>query len=53
MLLYALLFLYGYDSVTLEDIKNFRKLGSRTPGHPECTVTQGVEVCSGPLGQGI
>lgn len=53
MLLYALLFLYGYDSLTLEEIKSFRKLGSRTPGHPECTVTQGVEVCTGPLGQGI
>lgn len=53
MLLYSLLHLYGYDSVSLDDIKAFRKLNSRTPGHPECTATRGVEVCTGPLGQGI
>lgn len=53
MLLYSLLCLYGYDSVTLEDIKSFRKLNSRTPGHPECAITPGVEVSTGPLGQGI
>eukprot|EP00178_Gracilaria_changii_P002689 TRINITY_DN1399_c0_g1_i1.p1 TRINITY_DN1399_c0_g1~~TRINITY_DN1399_c0_g1_i1.p1 ORF type:complete len:736 (-),score=93.54 TRINITY_DN1399_c0_g1_i1:930-3137(-) len=53
MLLYSLLYLYGYPSVSLEDIKQFRKLNSTTPGHPECTETAGVEVCTGPLGQGI
>ncbi len=52
MLLYALLFLYGYD-LPLEEIKNFRQLGSRTPGHAEYGRTPGVEVTSGPLGQGI
>jgi transketolase len=53
MLQYALLHLTGYDSVTLDDIKQFRQLGSRTPGHPENFETQGVEVTTGPLGQGI
>lgn len=53
MLLYALLHLTGYDSVTLEDIKQFRQWGSRTPGHPETFETPGVEVTTGPLGQGI
>ena len=53
MLLYALLHLTGYDSVTLEDIKNFRQWGSKTPGHPETFETAGVEVTTGPLGQGI
>lgn len=53
MLLYSILYLHGYKSVSLEDIKNFRKLNSNTPGHPECTETLGVEVCTGPLGQGI
>ncbi len=53
MLQYALLHLTGYDSVTLEDIKNFRQWGSRTPGHPENFETPGVEVTTGPLGQGI
>ncbi len=53
MLQYALLHLAGYDSVSMEDIKNFRQLGSRTPGHPENGVTAGVEVTTGPLGQGI
>jgi transketolase len=53
MLQYALLHLYGYDSVTIEDIKQFRQWGSRTPGHPENFETQGVEVTTGPLGQGI
>jgi transketolase len=47
MLQYALLHLTGYDSVTIEDIKQFRQLGSRTPGHPENTVTAGVEVTTG------
>jgi transketolase len=53
MLLYALLHLTGYDSVGIEDIKNFRQWGSRTPGHPETFETAGVEVTTGPLGQGI
>lgn len=53
MLQYALLYLTGYDSVTLEDIQQFRQWGSRTPGHPENFETKGVEVTTGPLGQGI
>ena len=53
MLQYALLHLTGYDSVTLDDIKQFRQWGSRTPGHPENFETPGVEVTTGPLGQGI
>jgi transketolase len=52
MLLYALLHLSGYD-LTLEDIKAFRQWGSRTPGHPERGVTPGVEMATGPLGQGV
>jgi transketolase len=51
-LLYATLFLSGYD-VTLEDLKSFRQWGSRTPGHPERGDTDGVEVTTGPLGQGV
>ncbi len=53
MLQYALLHLTGFDSVTMDDIKNFRQWGSRTPGHPENFETPGVEVTTGPLGQGI
>ncbi|MGK7947479.1 MAG: transketolase [Xenococcaceae cyanobacterium] len=53
MLHYALLHLTGYDSVSLDDIKNFRQWGSRTPGHPENSDTPGIEVTTGPLGQGI
>ena len=53
MLLYALLHLTGYDSVTIEDIKQFRQWGSKTPGHPETFETPGVEVTTGPLGAGI
>jgi len=53
MLLYALLHLTGYDSVSLEDIKQFRQWGSRTPGHPETFETAGVEVTTGPLGSGM
>ncbi|XGB39644.1 MAG: transketolase [Cyanobacteria bacterium LVE1205-1] len=53
MLQYALLHLTGYDSVTINDIKNFRQWESATPGHPENFITPGVEVTTGPLGQGI
>ena len=53
MLQYALLYLAGYDSVSIEDIKQFRQWGSSTPGHPENFVTSGIEVTTGPLGQGI
>ena len=52
MLLYSLLHLSGYD-LSLDDIKSFRQLGSRTPGHPEWGHTPGVEATGGPLGQGI
>jgi transketolase len=52
MLIYALLHLTGYD-VTVDDLKNFRQLHSRTPGHPEYGYTAGVETTTGPLGQGI
>jgi transketolase len=53
MLQYAMLYLTGYDSVTIDEIKNFRQWKSKTPGHPENFVTPGVEVTTGPLGQGI
>jgi len=52
MLLYSLLHLFGYK-VTLDDLKQFRQLGSKTPGHPEFGHTDGVEATTGPLGQGI
>ena len=50
MLLYALLHLTGYD-LTIDDLKNFRQLHSKTPGHPEVDITPGVETTTGPLGQ--
>ena len=53
MLLYALLFLTGYPKMTIEEIKRFRQLDSKTPGHPENFITEGVETTTGPLGQGI
>src|ERR1017187_6756831 len=52
MLLYSLLHLTGYD-LPLDELKNFRKLGSKTPGHPERGHTAGVEVATGLLGQGF
>jgi transketolase len=52
MLIYALLYLTGYDDMTLDEIKNFRQWGSKTPGHPEYHHTPGIEVTTGPLGQG-
>jgi transketolase len=53
MLLYALLYLTGSPDMTLDEIRNFRQLGSRTPGHPEFGHAAGVETTTGPLGQGI
>jgi len=52
-LLYSLLYLFGYPGMTLDQLQSFRQYGSRTPGHPEYGLTQGVEVTTGPLGQGI
>ncbi|MEL7231212.1 MAG: transketolase [Pseudomonadota bacterium] len=53
MLIYSLLHLTGYKSVSRDDIINFRQLGATTPGHPENFVTEGVETTTGPLGQGM
>ena len=53
MLLYALLYLTGYKDMTLDQLKNFRQLNSKTPGHPENFITEGVETTTGPLGQGV
>ncbi len=53
MLLYALLYLLGYEKMTIEEIKRFRQIGSLTPGHPEHGHTPGVETTTGPLGQGL
>src|SRR5690606_18519679 len=52
MLIYALLHLTGYD-LPMEELKNFRQLHSRTPGHPEVGYTAGIETTTGPLGQGL
>ena len=53
MLLYALLHLSGFEDVSMEEVKNFRQWGSKTPGHPEFGHTAGVDATTGPLGQGI
>ncbi|MEQ8969798.1 MAG: transketolase [Coleofasciculus sp. C1-SOL-03] len=53
MLQYGLLYLTGYDGITLDDLKQFRQWESKTPGHPENFMTEGIEVTTGPLGQGI
>jgi transketolase len=53
MLLYSLLHLTGYAEMTLEELKNFRQLHSRTPGHPEYGHAPGIETTTGPLGQGL
>lgn len=53
MLLYSLLYLSGSPDMTIDELKNFRQLGSRTPGHPEYGHAAGVETTTGPLGQGI
>ena len=53
MLLYALLYLTGYPDIDIEEIRNFRQLGSRTAGHPERGLAAGIETTTGPLGQGL
>ncbi|HEY8264617.1 MAG TPA: transketolase, partial [Methyloceanibacter sp.] len=53
MLLYSLLYLTGYPEMDVEQLKHFRQLGSKTPGHPEYGHAPGIETTTGPLGQGI
>lgn len=53
MLLYSLLYLSGYEAISLDQIRSFREMGSRCPGHPEYAPAHGIEVTTGPLGQGI
>jgi transketolase len=53
MLLYALNCLTGYQELTIEELKKFRQLHSKTPGHPEVHVSAGIEMTTGPLGQGL
>jgi transketolase len=53
MLLYALLYLTGYEAITIDEIRNFRQLGSNTPGHPEYDPAHGIETTTGPLAQGL
>ncbi len=53
MLMYALLYLTGYEDITLDEIKNFRQMGAKTAGHPEFGMAEGIETTTGPLGQGL
>ena len=53
MLLYALLYLTGYEDINIQEIENFRQLGSRTAGHPEYGLAGGIETTTGPRGQGL
>ena len=53
MLLYGLFYLLGYETMTIDEIKRFRQIGSQTPGHPEHGHTPGIETTTGPLGQGL
>ena len=52
-LLYSLLHLFGFENMGIDELKNFRQLGSKTPGHPEYKHTAGVEISTGPLGAGM
>ncbi|MDR1815873.1 MAG: transketolase [Clostridiales Family XIII bacterium] len=52
-MMYALLHLYGYEGLTVDELKRFRQLGSKTPGHPEWGVTPGIDASTGPLGAGL
>ena len=53
MLLYSLLYLLGYEDINVDDLRNFRQLGAKTAGHPEYGHLAGIDMTTGPLGQGI